>query len=261
MSDSKENIGFLEKLLLSHKDIELANSGQPIKKLLTDSFDTSLVSLKVIFILLFIVMAFMNKYLKFIKKNVTAFSIETVIYGVSGAIPFLFMESYRRLPGENKNYITMFMIMFLLYAFFNVILEMGGIYAWLYEEDETSSKEGEEHHQTEHQIIFHNMLNSIFVTIALVLVYMILVMVLITFEVFDFKVEGYGDSNLMMFSFETLLFGLFNAIPFFLIAYNREKSHFNFNKNAIEVALIFAKFVILHLLLQGSGFYKHSLGY
>jgi hypothetical protein len=32
--------------------------------------------------------------------------------------------------------------------FFNDIIEMGGIYAWLYEEDETSSKEGEEHHKT-----------------------------------------------------------------------------------------------------------------
>ena len=60
----------------------------------------------------------MNKYLKFIKQNVTAFSIEIIIYDVSGAIPFLFIESFRRLPGENKKYLTMFIIMFLLFAFF-----------------------------------------------------------------------------------------------------------------------------------------------
>jgi hypothetical protein len=261
MGDSNTNIGFLEKLLLSSNGVELVNSGQPVTKLLTDSFDTSLISLKVIFILLFIVMAFMNKYLKFIKENITAFSIETIIYGISGAIPFIFMETFRRLPGQNKNYMTMFIVMFLLYAFFNVVLEMGGLYAWLYEEDEISSKEAEVHHETTHQLLYHNMLNSIFITITLVLVYMILTMVFITYKVFDFNIEGYGNNNLMMFSLETLIFGLFNAVPFFLVAYNREKTHFNFNKNAIEVGLIFAKFVILHLLLQGSGFYKHSLGY
>lgn len=258
---SSESVGFLDSLLLSHDAVKLVNNGEPIKSALTSSFDSSLITLKVIFILLFIVMAFMNKYLKFIKENTTTFTIETIIYGIFGAIPFLYMEAYRRGPDDKKNYLMMFGVMFLLYAFFNVVLEMGGLYSWLYEEDETSSKEAEQHHETTHQLLFHNMLNSTYVTIGLVLIYMILSMVMITFKVFDFHVEGYGDRSFMLFSFETLLFGLCNALPFFLVAYNREKSHFNFNKNAIEVGLIFAKFVILHILLQGSGFYHHSLGY
>ncbi len=261
MSSSETSLNFIDSLLLSHDGVKLVNNGESINKVLTSSFDSSLITLKVIFILLFIIMAFMNKYLKFIKENTFTFTMETIIYGISGAIPFLFMEAYRRGPDEKKNYLTMFIIMFLLYAFFNIILEMGGLYAWLYEEDEESSKEAEVHHQTTHQLLFHNMLNSTYITIGLVLLYVIFTMVMITFKVFNFHIEGYGNNNLLMFSLETLIFGLCNSLPFFLVAYNREKPHFNFNKNAIEVGLIFAKFVILHLLLQGSGFYNHSLGY
>ena len=39
----------------------------------------------------------------------------------------------------------------------------------------------------------------------------------------------------MIFSFETLLFSLCNSIPFFLIAYNREKSHFNLIKMQLKL--------------------------
>ena len=346
MSETK--IGILDRLILTHEGSELAQIGEPIDKLLTSSFDSTFISLKVIFIMLFVILAFMNKYLKFIKNNPKTYIIETVVYGVCGAIPFLFMEKYRRETDAKKYYLSMFFGMFLLYAFFNIVFEIGGLYVWLYGEvpktesntvtnEQTSSEantvtnepnivtssepttvtneantvtneqstvtneqstvtneqstvtnvetnvtnnasieipvsstvegfdntidEGEVISVLEQTNIYNNIFNSVNITVALVLGYMILSMIVITFRVHDFKIEGYGESNFKMFSFETLLFGLCNSLPFFLVAYNREKSRFKFSKNAIEVGLLFVKFVILHLLLQGSGFYKHSIGY
>ena len=253
----------IDNNLLSSSSKVLIKSGQPINKFLTESFDASLISLKIVFILYFIIMAMMHKYIKFIKENPHTFALETIFYGICGTIPFIFMEKYRRNNDKDRNYTTIVTIMFLLYAFFNIVLEIGGFYAWLYEEDEQSSKEGKIHHEVSHQMLFHNnMINSSLITIGLVVAYMVLSMILIAYKVNDFNIVGYcKDSNYLMFGLETLIFGLCNSLPFFLVAYNREKSHFNFNKNAIEVILIFAKFVILHVLLQGSGFYRHTLHY
>ena len=35
----------------------------------------------------------------------------------------------------------------------------------------------------------------------------------------------------------------------------------NFIKNIIEICLVFFKFIILHLMLQGSGFYRKTFGF
>jgi hypothetical protein len=64
----------------------------------------------------------------------------------------------------------------------------------------------------------------------------------------------------MMLNVEAIIFGLCNSLPFYLIAKNREGSHFNMLRTTKEVVLIFIKFFILHFVLQGSGFYAH-LGY
>lgn len=266
MSENNSNIGFFNRLLLSKEGVKLLENGTDIKELLTESFDSELVILKVIFILLFIVCAVVNKYLDFIKSHPITFAIETAIYGVSGSIPFLYMEAYRKDPYEKKHYLFMFIVMFLLYSFFNVIFEIGGIYSWLYEEDEEEDVKSKEVHETKpketkHKLIYDGLINSIFLTIFLILTYMIILLFLSTFKVFDFNITEYKNNFYLAFIFETIIFSLFNSIPFFLVAYNREGSKFNLNKNAIEVGLIFAKFVIFHLLLQGSGFYKHSLGY
>jgi hypothetical protein len=258
------NDGVMEflKLGMSKSAKEKLTSNESINNVLTETFDATLIFLKIIFILYFTIMALMHRYVKFIIENPGTFTIETIFYGICGAIPFLFMEKFRRSEKEDKKYITMFTIMFLLYAFFNIVLEIGGFYKWLYEEDDHSSKEGDKHHEVSHQILFHNnLIHSSFVVIGLIIGFMILSMILITYKVYEFKIVGYGSNNNLMFSLETLIFGLCNSVPFFLVAYNREKSHFNVYKNTIEVLLLFIKFVILHILLQGSGFYKHSLHY
>lgn len=205
----------------------------------------------------------MNKYFTFINNNKTTFTIETILYGAFGAFPFLYMLKYRKKNGENKNYFFIFTIMFLLYAFFNIILEIGGLYSYLYENEDIVQNNiinNYDIHKNKHQIIFNNIIYSTLFTIALVLIYIIIYMFLITFDVFDFNIQNYQNNFYLLFICEIIIFALCNSLPFFLIAYNREKNKFTFNKNAIDVILIFIKFAILHLLLQGSGFYKHSLG-
>ena len=172
------------------------------------------------------------------------------------------MLKYRKKNRENKNYFFIFTIMFLLYAFFNIILEIGGLYSYLYEKKNIiqNNIQNNIQHKNIHQNIVNNIIYSTLFTIALVLIYIIIYMFLITFEVFDFNIQNYQNNFYLLFISEIIIFALFNSLPFFLIAYNREKNKFSFNKNAIDVIFIFIKFVILHLLLQGSGFYKHSLG-
>ena len=93
------------------------------------------------------------------------------------------------------------------------------------------------------------------------MLFFIIAMIIVAFKIHDFNIEAYQGHIISSFTIEMLIFGLLNSLPFFFIAYNREGKRFDFKKNSIEVGLIFLKFVILHILLQASGFFRQKLGY
>jgi hypothetical protein len=235
---------------------------EKINEFFTESFDSTLIYLKVTFLILFIVMSIGNGYTDYIRSKPFSFTIESIIYGILGAIPFLYMEEHRKSPSAEKHYLKIFLVLFLVYAIFNVLLELSGAYYFLYENHATAKNQPKAPAlPTKEDTIYNNIVNSIFYTITIILLYMIFTMIIISFRVHNFDIAVYKDHFYSSFTQEILIFGLLNALPFFFIAYNREGHHFNLKRNTIEVILIFIKFVILHLMLQGSGYYHEMLGY
>lgn len=257
---SQENsIGFIDKMLLTKDGAKLANQGSDIKELLTHSFDTNLIYIKVFFTILIIIMAFGNGYTTYIRANIKSFCSETIIYGIVGALSILYLEKYRK--SENHNYLKIFFGVFILYAGVNVLLELSGFYYFMYGHPSTTQSKKQQQSLTTDEKIINNTVYSVFFTFGIVLLYMILIMIIISFKIHDFNIESYSGHVSSSFTIELLVFSLLNSLPFFYIAYNRERENFNLKKNAIEVGLIFLKFVILHLMLQASGFYRETLGY
>lgn len=280
---------FLDKILLSN-ETRIATQSEPakLKEILTTSFDSTFLTLKILFCILFLVMALVNKYITFIKEHPVTFTLETLIYGISGTLPFLYMEIMRKNKGSAINF-NMLLIIFAIYLFFNITLEIGGFYKIFYDhghektildkiKDDITHINEERHKKVEHFkdtthsknndtptcieseniSIYNGMMESLFYTVILALVFEIIVMLYLTFKVYDFTIPNYESNTLSIyFIIEILLFGLCNSVPFMLVAYNRQKSNFKLMPNMKEVLLLFIKFVILHVLLQGSGFYNH----
>jgi hypothetical protein len=206
-------------------------------------------------------MAIGNGYTKYIKNNLTKFIVETIAYGLIGTIPVLYMERYRK--STNHNYFILFISTFFLYVGINLLLELSGIYYFLYEKQQSiiSLSLQPQKNLTEDQKIINNSIYSVFITIGIVMLFFIISMVIIAIKISDFNIEAYEGHLMSSFALEIFIFSLLNSVPFFLIAYNREGKKFDFKKNCIEVGLLFLKFVILHILLQASGFFKQNLGY
>jgi hypothetical protein len=254
----------VNKLLFSHNDLEMIKTDDDIKNIITDKFHSDLIYLKIIIIVLLIVASFINKYTDFIKKKPIAFGCETIFYSIMGTLPFLYMEKYRKNENDH-HYLKIFILMFGLYSLFNILFEISGLYSYMYEEE--NEEEYEEDLNTckknisKKDKIFNNINLSISVTFMILLIYIIFILILISYEVFDFNIDGYKNNKFKLFGLETLIFALCNALPFLLIAYNRQDKHFNIKKNLVEILLLFIKFAIFHVMLQTSGFYKSELGY
>lgn len=278
MSNIDTKTSFFDRRLLSYDGVKLVEkTNTSIKDVFTSNFDSAFLNLKIFFILLFIVMAALTRHMKFIKANTGNFVIETFIYSIAGAIPFILMGFARKTsfgdPSEKVNKILIIISMFFLYAFFNIVFEIGGLYSFMFdhelEQDDKKAKDDslyayifnrDPEAKSLHNIVMDNITKSTLITVTLTIVYIIITMLLITYKVHNFSVVNYGSFSIIILIIEAILFGLCNSLPFFLIARNREGEHFYVKKNAKEVGLIFIKFFILHFVLQGSGFYNH-LGY
>ena len=123
----------INKILFSENDLELIKENHNIQTIITKNFESNLIYLKIIILVILVIACCINKYTDFIKKKPITFGCETVFYGIMGAIPFLYMETYRK--KHDPNYFYIFTIMFLLYCLFNIVFEMSGFYSYMYEEE------------------------------------------------------------------------------------------------------------------------------
>ena len=254
-----EGKNIVNKILFSENDLELIKENHSIQNIITKNFESNLIYLKIMVLVILVIACCINRYTNFIKKKPVTFGCETVFYGIMGTIPFLYMEKYRE--KHDPNYFNIFMIMFFLYCLFNILFEISGFYSYMYEEEEVDDIINCDKKVSKNETILKNFHLSFSITFIIVMIYMIFILFLITFEVFDYDISGYKNNKFTLFGLETLLFAFCNSIPFLLIAYNRTNTQFKFDKNLLEILLLFIKFIIFHLILQGSGFYKSVLNY
>ena len=249
------------------KQQSLSTSSEDIK-IHEQKFHDVFINIKIVIIVLLCFTSFINRDVDFIKENKSLFINETIIYAISCTIPVIWMQYKRTQNGAavSNNNMNIF-IWFLVMCFFNITFQLSGTYSVLYPPEDLSDP-SETQSPTKPpkktQKIFEGVTKSLYSTNGLILLIIVGYLIYQSYLVRNFKIKAYGNNFLSLFSIETIIFGLGNAVPLLLIAHNREKNNPGYTfqkhlkKNLIETILVFVKMCALHVVLQASSFYPHT---
>ena len=234
-------------------------------------FEKNLLFLKAFGLIIIVIMASVSFYkyrdTGLIKKNPYIFIRESIIFALSGLLPFL-MVCYLRNEHYTNSQITMMgIVIFIVMFILNYLLEISGFYAWSFDdtdiiktekinvEEDPAEKLGKTVSSTSEIIIIGMIVGSF---IALVFSSLF---VMNTSP--DYKHLTSLPTGLLFF-IEMFLFGFISAVPIFVVSYDRKKYESDhqtdppmFTKDTvIEFFVIVSKFSLLHCLLQISGLYQ-----
>jgi len=190
-------------------------------------FEAGVVGGKLIMVILLLVFAFMNHDASFIAKKPAEFLGEAIAIGVGTAIPVIFI-AIRRGNSIGKAASAAF-LGFLIFFIYHVLMEFAG------QNDHTKEKSN-----TEKKVFLP-------VTIAA-----LVIMAVLTYLAFVVRKFDMCFSEALL---ESLVFGLFNAIPFVYIEYNREGA--NIGKLILTFFKYFFAFFFGCMMLQAGGFWSN----
>ena len=266
-------------------NIEKTNSIQSAENIIiTKNFESKFIYMKMFILLYLLVASIYNHDINFIKNNPIIFTIETFLYAIAGTIPFILIMYFRDSKNfKIKNNIITYLCIFFIYIYFNITSQLSGLYTLQYNHDEntenmenivsqenTMSQENIANKENKEDIediedtninnkteIFDGLNISNYITFFIIACMFIIFMFLVSWRVYDFDI--YTNKTKMLYLFgEAILFGICNALPFFFIARNRQTVYNNM-RNAGETIFTFLLFVILHFILQFTGFYRETL--
>lgn len=239
-------------------------------------FEKNLTFVKVFGILFILIVALTNykqtKYTGIIKTKSKEFSIESLMFALSTVFPFLILTFLRNNKLSGKVIFAICVILGIVFFVLNYLLEMTGLYGITFHGDEQHKKEEEKvkEHMGDNDNpkdepanpLVENLKKSVSISSQLVvasaIVIPILIMLFTAFVVRDTNpdyVRFKSSPKLVVFIIETILFGALSAGPIFLMAKNRDSLTPETKK---EFGLVLVKFALLHVLLQISGFYRHT---
>ena len=189
-----------------------------------------------------------------VKENAGIFVRESIIFALSGVLPFLLVAFLRNKKQCPKNILFMSITIFIMFFSINFILELSGFYGFVFGEGKISAPKSDEKN------VRQNFVNDVgfMCLIILIALYAIplLSMLFSVAVIRDTKVEyKFNVNKLVMFIVESLLFGVLSAFPIFLVS--RDHGDYDTKKTTQEFLIVVAKFTILHFILQLSGFYNH----
>jgi len=190
-------------------------------------FEAGVIGGKLIMVVLLLIFAFMNHDASFIAKKPAEFLGEAIAIGVGTAIPVMFI-GFRR-GNSIGNVASAAFIGFLVFFIYHVLMEFAG------QNDHTKEKSG-----TEKKVFLP-------VTIAAFAIGLVLLYLALVVRKFDMCL-----SEALL---ESLVFGLFNAIPFVYIDYNRGGA--NIGKLILTFFKYFFAFFFGCMLLQAGGFWSN----
>lgn len=228
-----------------------------------DLFNSNLLFLKGFGFLFLIFMAIVNyeihgKKTGPISHTPYKFFLESCVFAICGVIPFLLLVYLRNGVINTQEVIKWSLMLFVAFFALNYLLELCGLYAILfdYNENETSSDGGGSDDTYVANFKQSFSYTATFFMIVL-FVYCLLVMLMAVFMVHDTN-AGYKKfttlPSFLVFFVEMILFGAISAVPIYLMAWDRDRlsTHTSF-----EFLIVTAKFALLHVILQLSGFYTH----
>jgi len=229
-------------------------------------FEKNLIFLKGFAAVLIITLAVVNyltyKDVGLISKKPLLFFAESVLFGLSGAIPFLMLCLFRRNIYTNEKLITIAIGLFIVFFAMNYMLELGGVYSAAFYSEEV---DGSHPKKPEEVMTYAEKMKSSLARSSNIMVMILLVLCLFMVVFSAYFVKNYSTDYKdwaspipvpVVFVTEMLLFGAISAAPIYFMAYNRNALSKSTTK---EFLLITAKFSILHCLLQVSGFYQYAL--
>lgn len=189
-------------------------------------FEAGVIGGKLIMVVLLLIFAFMNHDASFIAKKPAEFLGEAIAIGVGTAIPVMFI-GFRR-GNSIGNIASAAFIGFLVFFIYHVLMEFAGQNNT---ERQTSGTE-----------------KKVFLPVTLAAFAISIILMYLAFVVRKF------DMCLSESLIESLVFGLFNAIPFVYIDYNRGGA--NIGRLVLTFFKYFFAFFFGCMLLQAGGFWS-----
>lgn len=255
------NASITDKMKASLEKVGQALSSREVA---FDLFNSNLLFLKGFGFLFLIFMAIVNyeihgKKTGPISRTPYKFFLESCVFAICGVIPFLLLVYLRNGVINTQEVIKWSLMLFVAFFVLNYLLELCGLYAILfdYNENETPAPTGaddSEPYVADFKQSFSYTATFFMITLF---VYCLLVMLMSVFMVHDTS-PGYKKfttlPSFLVFFVEMILFGAISAVPIYLMAWDRDRlsTHTSF-----EFLIVTAKFALLHIILQLSGFYTY----
>lgn len=232
-------------------------------------FEKNLFFLKALGLIFIIILAIVNyslyKDTGLIKKEPFTFFKESLVFAIGGLLPFLLVCYLRNNVYSLQEIVKMSIVVFIVFFALNYLLEISGIYSWTFKKsDEKTEEEKKCENVIEGELSYSDKMGKSvsrtteFMMIGLVVgsFFALLFSTLFVMNTTPMYVRCTSISPIYVFIMEMILFGIVSAIPVFLVASNRDD--FSPVKTTTEFGVIFLKFIVLHCLLQISGFYHHA---
>lgn len=233
-----------------------------------DIFEKNLFFLKALGLIFIIVLAIVNYSLYkdpgLIKKEPWSFFTESLIFAVSGLLPFLLVCYLRNTIYSFEQIIKMSIVVFIIFFILNYLLELSGFYSWTFKKSPPKSDEEKSCEKVVNEEMSYSdkMTKSLGRTTEILMIALVagslFALIFSTFFVMNttpIYTQTGGMPTLFVFLIEMILFGLISAGPIFLMSRDRDDLSV---KTTAEFFVIFGKFIFLHCLLQISGFYHHA---
>lgn len=192
------------------------------------------------------------------------FVVESIVFSLCTVIPFAILSYMRNTTNTTATTMMILGALFIGFFILNFILEMSGIYKALFEEkkeDKPVTIEAATLSASEKLMNNIKSINNLtIITVFIVPLIVCILAALLIHNVTPHYQHFVSDNSpwwqqLIVFLVETGLFATLNAVPVYLIAHNRNAIS---KHTSVEFGLITAKFSILHIFLQLTGFYSKS---
>jgi hypothetical protein len=204
-------------------------------------FEVGVFGSKITLIVLLLALSFINADISFIKDKPRMFVLESVVVGLSAAVPFTYiaMNRGRQLGDAISLGLTAFLVFFL----FHIVMEFSGQNQAMVDKSQLTESERK-------QQAFVDKVSKLKATklIIFAIVLMVIIMSLI--------VRDFGP-GVKVVTNEAFLMAICGALPTIMIAINRDER--DVKEIVKEFALYFGVFFAGHYTLQLGGFYSNLL--